>query len=158
MTFTAHAFHPSLNKGKERGSLDVHANRLSFTSAYSAQRFEIDFDLMELKRGGAGKSLLYVKSSSDPELTIYLVGFELLDQPELQRIPHARKLSAEARLKRRVWVTSWTVAALLVVALPIGLLIGHDFVIDAVVERVPAEWEIETVSYTHLTLPTTPYV
>ena len=142
MSDPAHAFHPALQNGKERGQLTLRPPHLTFESAHSHQTFQLKLSALALTRGGAGESLLYIKSPQEPELTIYTVGFELLTHPALQ--DHEGAQALQRAVKRHKGLTRLT-SALLAIALigaPLWLISRREVMIKGLATQVPVEWEV----------------
>ncbi len=140
-TYEAGAFEPSFPKGRGSGTLTVSAVSLRFSG--KAGVLELPLAGLTVSLGGASDRVIFFKHPSRPDTTVHTTDHAILKEEAFSHYPELTPQITKVHGKKRGNLAVFLGVILAILGLVGGIIAARDPMVNAVVKRIPPEWEVK---------------
>ena len=126
-----------------RKSVDVEITGSLLVIKMDDREVRWTIDSLNIEKGGAGNSLIYIKSSIDSEIVLYTRDKSILKDENLSRNESLKK--SNKQLKQQFFNQKFFYAfiVLIILSIPFSFFAFRGYIVHGIAKKVPVKWEVE---------------
>ena len=141
MVYNVIALSKEFKDGRKSVDIEITSSALVITINEREVRWMIDS--LEIEKGGAGNSLIYIKNPIDSEITLYTRDKAILKDENLSQNESLKKSSKKLSQEFSNQKIFYSFLVLIILAIPVSFFVFRSSIVHGVADNVPVEWEVE---------------